>query len=231
MHAVESPLPEGWETRDHEGTVFYKNVDTGEKSWVHPSEIAAAAALPAGWEEREHEGTVFYKNVETGEKSWVHPNGTISAPSVDEDLPTGWETRVSDEGHTYYKHVETLRTQWTHPTLPSESELPAGWEIREHGGATFFKNVETSEKSWVHPGVHPTVGPTAAAAAHSSGATELAQSGSAGVSDAPHSDVEAAGEFACAATPPAPSGRNGSLHPRAPTYLPDHAREGAARRP
>jgi len=30
-------VPAGWEHRQHDGTVFFKNVVTGEKQWDHPS--------------------------------------------------------------------------------------------------------------------------------------------------------------------------------------------------
>ena len=31
-------LPAGWERRQHEGRVFFKNVVTGAKQWEHPSD-------------------------------------------------------------------------------------------------------------------------------------------------------------------------------------------------
>ena len=217
--AATAALPAGWEEREHEGTVFYKNVETGEKSWVHPSEIAATETLPAGWEEREHEGAVFYKNVETGEKSWVHPTDATAVAVVggalqadDDVLPSGWEACESEEGHTFFKNIETGAKQWTHPTLPSELDLPAGWEIREHGGKTFYKNVETSEKTWVHP-------TAAAAAAAASPARD---------SCAEHGDADAPPPMATPLTTTGAS-RRSLLAPRAPTYVPNHTREGAAR--
>ena len=47
MHPSEAltlTLPAGWEEREHEGTPYYEHAETGEKSWVHPSENDDGAA-------------------------------------------------------------------------------------------------------------------------------------------------------------------------------------------
>ena len=62
------PVPPGWEHRQHEGTVFFENVVTGEKQWTHPALI-----LPAGWAQRDNDGTAYFENLVTGETQWVRP--------------------------------------------------------------------------------------------------------------------------------------------------------------
>ena len=109
-------LPAHWEQRQHEGTPFYENTETGEKSWAHPSE-EPASTLPAGWEQRQHEGTLFYENTETGEKSWAHPSEEPAST-----LPAHWEQR-QHEGTLFYENTETGEKSWAHP---SEGALSPG---------------------------------------------------------------------------------------------------------
>ena len=113
---VDLSLPEGWEEREHEGNVFWKNMTTGEKSWTHP----VALTLPSCWELRDHDGAAFYKNVETGEKSWEHPS-EIAATAA---LPAGWE-QLQHKGTSIYENSAMLPNSALKAGQPSVSTTAA----------------------------------------------------------------------------------------------------------
>ncbi|KAK3578962.1 hypothetical protein CHS0354_034751 [Potamilus streckersoni] len=50
----------------------------------------------------------------------------------DDEVPPGWEERVTLSGKVYYANHESKSTQWTHPTTGKrktiKGELPYGWE-------------------------------------------------------------------------------------------------------
>ncbi|XP_022286339.2 WW domain-containing oxidoreductase-like [Crassostrea virginica] len=60
----------------------------------------------------------------------------MAAPMIDTDsddeLPPGWEERVSSQGQVYYANHETKATQWEHPRSGKKKQvtgdLPYGWE-------------------------------------------------------------------------------------------------------
>lgn len=64
-----------------------------------------------------------------------------------EELPKGWEMRVSDSGKVYYIDHSTRHTQWTHPKTGKElylsSNLPFGWEkgVDENGCNIFIDKI------------------------------------------------------------------------------------------
>ena len=124
-HRVKAaPLPAGWEEREHEGTPYYKHTETGETSWVHPSDTLTLT-LPTGWEKREHEGTPYYKHTETGEKSWVHPSVHPVSKGTEEQCPRGWSSH-EHTGRVYYSNDHTHETTYDKPLLPA---VPEGWSV------------------------------------------------------------------------------------------------------
>ena len=73
-------------------------------------------------------------------------NPTFDSDSEDE-LPPGWEERVTTEGKVYYANHETQDTQWKHPVTGKKKlvkgELPYGWErkVKEDGTVYFADHV------------------------------------------------------------------------------------------
>lgn len=73
-------------------------------------------------------------------------NNIIDTDSEDE-LPPGWEERVTFEGRVFYASHETKKTQWKHPVTGKEKyvkgELPYGWErvIREDGTVVYMDHI------------------------------------------------------------------------------------------
>jgi E3 ubiquitin-protein ligase NEDD4 len=59
----------------------------------------------------------------------------------DEDLPPGWESRVTQDGRHYYVDHNTHTTTWNKPGQDHSElgPLPAGWEMRKSNtGRVFF---------------------------------------------------------------------------------------------
>ncbi|XP_061189876.1 WW domain-containing oxidoreductase-like [Saccostrea echinata] len=75
----------------------------------------------------------------------------MSAPIIDTDsedeLPPGWEERVSAQGQVYYANHETKATQWDHPRSGKrkqiKGDLPYGWEkqITDDGVIVFVDHI------------------------------------------------------------------------------------------
>lgn len=67
---------------------------------------------------------------------------TVETDSEDE-LPAGWEERVTSDGSVYYVNHDSKSTQWTHPRTGKEkhvsSSLPFGWEktVRPDGTVVY----------------------------------------------------------------------------------------------
>ncbi|XP_053401007.1 WW domain-containing oxidoreductase-like [Mercenaria mercenaria] len=71
---------------------------------------------------------------------------TLDTDSEDE-IPAGWEERVTLDGEVYYANHSTEKTQWEHPTTGKrksvKGDLPYGWErkIREDGVVFYVDHV------------------------------------------------------------------------------------------
>ncbi|XP_062609573.1 WW domain-containing oxidoreductase-like, partial [Saccostrea cucullata] len=75
----------------------------------------------------------------------------MSAPMIDTDsedeLPPGWEERVSAQGQVYYANHETKATQWDHPRSGKrkqiKGDLPYGWEkqVTDDGVIVFVDHI------------------------------------------------------------------------------------------
>ncbi|ESO07953.1 hypothetical protein HELRODRAFT_185410 [Helobdella robusta] len=80
----------------------------------------------------------------------------IDTDSEDE-LPPGWEEKLSDEGKIYYVDHNHKVTQWEHPKSGHvkriAQELPYGWtkEICHENGNEIFKNSRDNKTSLVDP--------------------------------------------------------------------------------
>ncbi|RNA38788.1 WW domain-containing oxidoreductase, partial [Brachionus plicatilis] len=66
---------------------------------------------------------------------------------IDDDLPEGWEERVTPYGKVYYANHVTRSTQWEHPVTGEQKilsgELPYGWErkVQEDGTIVFVDQI------------------------------------------------------------------------------------------
>lgn len=73
-------------------------------------------------------------------------NHIIDTDSEDE-LPPGWEERVTFEGRVFYASHESKQTQWKHPVTGKEKyvkgEFPYGWErvIEEDGTVVYVDHI------------------------------------------------------------------------------------------
>ncbi|CAG5128309.1 unnamed protein product [Candidula unifasciata] len=65
----------------------------------------------------------------------------------EDELPPGWEERVTTDGKVYYANHETQNTQWKHPVTGKKKvvkgELPYGWErsVTEDGTMFFVDHI------------------------------------------------------------------------------------------
>ena len=75
-------LPQGWvkDYDDKQNAVFYRNEETGEKSWQEPQGTRSMKeVLPRGWikDFDTSKNCVYYYNETKDETSWVPPPGTF----------------------------------------------------------------------------------------------------------------------------------------------------------
>uniref|UniRef100_A0A8D8ZKF4 WW domain-containing oxidoreductase n=1 Tax=Cacopsylla melanoneura TaxID=428564 RepID=A0A8D8ZKF4_9HEMI len=85
-------------------------------------------------------------------------NNNVGVPDSDseDELPPGWEERVTADGCVYYVNHATEGTQWTHPRTGVKKtvsgDLPMGWEktVDSEGKITFF-NKDTHVKTYTDP--------------------------------------------------------------------------------
>lgn len=72
----------------------------------------------------------------------------LSDSDSDDELPAGWEERVTTDGRVFYANHIEKRTQWTHPRTKKKKrvsgELPYGWErkITEDGHMFFVDHIK-----------------------------------------------------------------------------------------
>ncbi|XP_030747140.1 WW domain-containing oxidoreductase [Sitophilus oryzae] len=74
----------------------------------------------------------------------------------DDELPPGWEERVTAGGYVYYANHLTKNTQWTHPRTGKKKKvagnLPFGWErIVTQTGQIIYVNHETERTTYTDP--------------------------------------------------------------------------------
>ncbi|KAF7275804.1 WW domain-containing oxidoreductase [Rhynchophorus ferrugineus] len=74
----------------------------------------------------------------------------------DDELPPGWEERVTVGGYVYYANHLTKNTQWTHPRTGKKKKvagsLPFGWErIVTQTGQIIYVNHETERTTYTDP--------------------------------------------------------------------------------
>ncbi|XP_071088414.1 WW domain-containing oxidoreductase-like [Haliotis cracherodii] len=75
------------------------------------------------------------------------PAAEIMDTDSEDELPPGWEERVTLEGKVYYANHESANTQWDHPCTGKKKrikgELPYGWEIKfsEDGNVYYVDHI------------------------------------------------------------------------------------------
>ncbi|XP_076449544.1 WW domain-containing oxidoreductase-like [Babylonia areolata] len=74
----------------------------------------------------------------------------------EDDIPPGWEERVTLEGKVYYANHDSKATQWTHPTTGKRKvvrgELPFGWEqCFGEDGTVFFVDHVNKKTTYTDP--------------------------------------------------------------------------------
>ena len=92
-------------------------------------------------------------------------SNTTSPLSSPDELPSGWEQRLSHDGRTYYVDHATRTTTWERPVAKLDSSppsyeacvmqesLPPGWEARicPQSGGTYYVDHNTRQSTWVRP--------------------------------------------------------------------------------
>lgn len=74
----------------------------------------------------------------------------------EDEVPPGWEERVTVDGKVYYANHETEETQWAHPTTGKRKEvhgdLPYGWErLFAEDGTVFFVDHKNHKTTYTDP--------------------------------------------------------------------------------
>lgn len=74
----------------------------------------------------------------------------------DDELPPGWEERVTVDGSVYYANHLTKNTQWTHPRTGKKKkvagDLPYGWErVVTPSGEIVYVNHENERTTYTDP--------------------------------------------------------------------------------
>lgn len=95
------------------GKEYYINVEIGKSQWGLP-----VRNLPPDWEEHTSQHispkTNYYFNTRTRMSQWGHPNDYYKYK--DENLPPGWEKRLSRCKNVYYINQKEKKSQWKIPT-------------------------------------------------------------------------------------------------------------------
>ncbi|KAG1666827.1 WW domain-containing oxidoreductase [Nymphon striatum] len=78
----------------------------------------------------------------------------IDTDSEDE-LPSGWEERATDDGRVYYANHEKKSTQWIHPLTGKKkrvpSDLPYGWECKVTEKGTVYIDHVNQKSTFTDP--------------------------------------------------------------------------------
>lgn len=74
----------------------------------------------------------------------------------EDDLPSGWEQKSTEDGNVYFVNTCTKKIQWTHPQTGRKKvipkELPFGWsKTVDESGKTVYVQRETGNKTYVDP--------------------------------------------------------------------------------
>lgn len=74
----------------------------------------------------------------------------------EDELPSGWEERVTTDGKVYYANHESRETQWKHPVTGKKKyvkgELPLGWERKvNEDGTVYFADHENKKTTFTDP--------------------------------------------------------------------------------
>lgn len=82
-------------------------------------------------------------------------NIAIESDSEDE-TPSGWEEKSTQDGNVYFVNSYTKETQWTHPRTGRKKvipkDLPFGWsKTADDEGKTVFVQHETGNKTYTDP--------------------------------------------------------------------------------
>ena len=126
---------------------YHINVEIGKSQWGLP-----VRNLPPNWEEHmSHHispNTNYYFNTITRISQWAHPNDYYKYK--DENLPPGWEKRLSTCRNVYYINQKEKKTQWKIPTNvipnPLHFVIPEYKEIDIVGSVDKGKRVPIKKK-------------------------------------------------------------------------------------
>ncbi|XP_049868399.1 WW domain-containing oxidoreductase [Pectinophora gossypiella] len=74
----------------------------------------------------------------------------------EDELPSGWEQKSTEDGNVYFVNPLTKKIQWTHPRTGRKKvipkELPFGWsKAMDDEGKTVYIQKETGNRSYVDP--------------------------------------------------------------------------------
>lgn len=83
----------------------------------------------------------------------------MNVPDSDseDELPPGWEERVTVDGNVFYANHLTKATQWTHPRTGIKKvvngELPFGWErcVDKNTGKVIYVDHENKRTTYTDP--------------------------------------------------------------------------------
>ncbi|KAF1740881.1 hypothetical protein MXB_4551 [Myxobolus squamalis] len=78
----------------------------------------------------------------------LNNTNSVAVEENENELPFGWETRISENGSEFYIDHNTHSTQWERP-----NPLPPGWQARRdvNSNRIYFVNSERNGLSWQRP--------------------------------------------------------------------------------
>ena len=86
----------------------------------------------------------------------VNMSSQLYDSDSEDELPSGWEERVTVDGKVYYANHESRETQWKHPVTGKKKkvkgELPLGWERKVNdNGLVYFVDHENHKTTFTDP--------------------------------------------------------------------------------
>ncbi|KAH7642251.1 short chain dehydrogenase-like protein [Dermatophagoides farinae] len=84
-------------------------------------------------------------------------NSLLPDSDSEDDLPQGWEQKVSLTNRVYYLNNKTKTTQWNHPISGKKKavsgKLPEGWQRKfdEDGNHVLYYNINTHQATYTDP--------------------------------------------------------------------------------
>jgi len=157
-------LPPGWEERrDQHNRVYYVDHNTRTTTWKRPTltpQINNIAPINPAINNLNMVQSFqrFNENIRPILPS--HEQNQIVHNQQNNDLPPGWEQRITPEGRVYFVDHENRTTTWNDPRLTLNRNqsaaysqpLPSGWEMRRNEkGRIYFVDHNTKITTWDDP--------------------------------------------------------------------------------